>query len=168
MNAEENERELCERLRRLEPGMLPRAIFHEIARLVVTVTFVAVPLLERNGRIHVILKRRPADDLYYAGMLNAPGTIIRATDGGLAQTYERLVAAELADLRIAQGPVFVGHVFDRIVRGSEVSLIHRIRVLEPVDLCDTYDVANLPSDLIATDVPRILMAADHLGTASEA
>ena len=51
---------VCESLGRLTPGRLPSDIFHAIARLIVTTTFVVVPLVERDGPILVLLNKRRA------------------------------------------------------------------------------------------------------------
>ncbi|MBF9198103.1 hypothetical protein [Microvirga terrestris] len=153
--------ELCRLLNRLTPGLLPREVFHAIARVMVTTTFVVVPLVQRRGRTLALLPRRSSNDLYYPSMLNVPGTIIRANDEDLAAVYERLVQAEIPGVSAKQAPVFVDKVYDLIVRGREISLIHWVEVDDADDLGDFVDVRNLPTDVVPTDRSRIMIAVDH-------
>ncbi len=153
--------ELCRLLNKLSPGLLPRDVFHAIARVMVTTTFVVVPLLKRQGQIHALLHRRSSDDLYYPSMLDISGTVIRASDENLSAVYDRLLQAELPGVSVKQGPVFVSHVYDLIVRGREVSLIHWIELDEGIGPENLFDVERLPADVVPTDRSRIAMAADH-------
>src|SRR6476660_2531216 len=109
--------ELCRLLQQLSPGEIDAEVFRSIARLIVTTTFVVVPLLKRGDRLFVLLHDRGAADLYYPSMLDVPGTVIRATDQTLQAAYKRLMFAELPNVSIIKGPVFVDNVFDAIVRG---------------------------------------------------
>jgi len=161
MDGAADRRELCRLLGQLTPGLLPRDVFQAIARLMVTTTFVVVPLVRRQGRTYVLLHRRAPDDLSYPSMLDVPGTVIRASDETLSAVYDRLLRAELPALSIKQGPVFVSHVYDLIVRGREVSLIHWIELGDDIEQGDLFDVGDLPPDLVPTDRARIAMAADH-------
>ena len=94
-------------------------------------------------------------------MFNLPGTVIRADDETLSAPYRRLVASELSEARIARGPVFVGNVFERIIRGSEVSLIHWVELDGTAIPAHLFKIDELPVDLVDTDRPRIRMAAAH-------
>jgi hypothetical protein len=161
MNCTTDHQELCRLLGQLSPGLLPRDVFHAIARLMVTTTFVVVPLVQRQGQTYVRLHRRGPDDLYYPSMLNTPGTVIRARDETLSAVYDRLLHAEIPDVSIKQGPIFVSHVYDLIVRGREVSLIHWIELNDGVEPDSMFDVEELPADVVPTDRARIAMAADH-------
>jgi len=161
MNRMTDHRELCSLLEELEPGLLPRDVFHAIARLMVTTTFVVVPLVQRLGRTYVLLHRRAPDDLYYPSMLDTPGTVIRANEENLSAVYARLLQTELPDVSIKQGPVFVSYVYDLIVRGREVSLIHWIELDDGDDLGSLFDGEELPADVVPSDRSRIAMAADH-------
>jgi hypothetical protein len=153
--------ELCRLLDQLTPGFLQRDVFHSIARLMVTVTFVIVPLLKREGQVFALLHERDADDLYYPSKLNTPGTVIRASDESLSAVYERLIATELAGVLIKQGPVFVDNVYDLIVRGREISLIHWVELEDGSISGHLCDVSRLPNNIVPTDRPRIEMAATH-------
>lgn len=145
------------------PGYLPQPLFHAIARLVVTPTFVVVPLVRVGGGIRVHLTRRAADDAHYPGLLHPAGTVVLADDAGLEGAFSRLMARELSGLRRASGPHLAGVVQDQITRGVELSLIHWV-ALDPASLpAALYEVNHLPSDVIATDLPRIAMAAAHFG-----
>jgi hypothetical protein len=161
MDCTTDHQDLCRLLEQLTPGLLPRDVFHAIARLMVTTTFVVVPLLHRQGQTHVLLHQRGSDDLYYPSMLDTPGTVIRATDEDLTSVYDRLLRAELPDVSVKQGPVFVGNVYDLIMRGREVSLIHWVELDEEAGLDNLFDVERLPADVVPTDRARIAMAANH-------
>jgi hypothetical protein len=161
MSNDKNHRELCEALAEFIPGELPRDVFQAVARIMVTATYVVVPLLRHADRTYVLLHRREADDLYYPSMLNTPGTVIRASDENLSAAYGRLLATELQGVSVRNRPVFVNNVFDRIVRGREVSLVHWVEIEEPVFSNHLFDIAKLPDDVVPTDRPRIAMAAAH-------
>lgn len=161
MDGNDDYQDLCRQLNQLTPGFLPRSVFHSIARIMVTTTFVVVPLMRRDDRTLVLLDRRGADDLYYPSMLNIPGTVIRASDESMSAVFKRLVALEISDAIIRQGPVFVGNVFDQIVRGKEISLIHWVELEDSTELERLFDVEALPADVVPTDRARIAMAADH-------
>jgi hypothetical protein len=144
----------------LEPGLLPSDIFHAIARLIVTTTFVAVPLVEKEGRIFVLLNRRSETAVTYPSMLDLPGTIIRADDADLPAVFLRLKISELPNAVIRSGPVFVGPVFDEIDRGREISLIHWIEIDDDPLTSGLFDVDALPDDIVRTDRARVAMAAE--------
>lgn len=127
----------------------------------VTVTYVVVPLLKREGRTLALLHRRDQNDLSYPAMLNTPGTVIRASDENLPAVYDRLVAKEMVGLTVKRGPIFVGNVYDQIVRGREVSLIHWVELDVSLVSKELYDVHGLPDYVVPTDRPRIQMAAAH-------
>ncbi|WP_157961432.1 hypothetical protein [Microvirga flavescens] len=161
MDAPHDLTEVCERLNALEPGFLPSPVFHAIARLMVTVTFVVVPLLRRGGQTLVLLSRREPDGTVYPSMLNVAGTVILASDENLKATYDRLVSKELNGIPILSEPVFVGNVYDQIARGRELSLVHWVELGPNVPMDSLRNVADLPDDLVVSDRPRILMAASH-------
>jgi len=161
MKRETDHQELCRLLEQMTPGLLPRDVFHAIARLMVTTTFVVVPLVRKQGQTYVLLHRRPHDDLYYASMLDLPGTVIRASDESLSAVYDRLLQAELPNVPIKQGPVFVSHIYDLIVRGREVVLIHWVELNDAFEANHLFSVEKLPADLVPTDRARIALAAEH-------
>lgn len=157
----EDHSELCGMLDRLTPGFLPPDVFRSVARLMVTATFVVVPLILRDGRLWARLHAREANDQFYPGMLNTPGTVIRSSDEDLTSAYKRLLETELLGVPIRQGPVFVDHAYDLIVRGREISLIHWVELNQDVSQQDLFDVTMLPEAVIPTDRPRIEKAASH-------
>jgi hypothetical protein len=148
-------------LGRLQPEFLPQANFHAVARLVVTPTFVVIPLLQRGEQTLVHLARRGPDDPHYANMLHPAGTVIRASDKSLNDTYERLVRSELSALRARDAPVFVDVFYAQIKRGREISLVHWIALEGDGDQEGLYDSAALPAGVIPTDITRIEKAAHH-------
>ncbi len=161
MNTGRDQGFLCDMLDRIEPGLLPSDVFHAVARLVVTPTFVVVPLLVRGGRLLVLLRERDAGDPHYASLLHPAGTVIRSTDEDLPSAYRRLLRAELPDVTVKRGPVFVEVVLDRIARGRELSLIHWIELDDSTPEGDLFDVDALPGNVVPTDYRRIERAAAH-------
>ena len=148
-------------LERLQPGYLPQTIFHAIARLVVTPTFVVIPLFHHGKKILVHLTRRDSDDPHYANLLHPPGTVLRATDESLSAAYERLAQTELRGMRLIGSPVFVDIFYEQIKRGREISLVHWIALEFEDDREGFYDCAALPADIVPTDITRIEKAVHH-------
>lgn len=147
-------------LSNLEPGHLPKALFEAVARLVVTPTFVVIPLFRRNNCTRVFLTRRDDDDTHYAGLLHPPGKIMLASDENLEAVFKRLVSSELGILKSVSSPIFVAPFFEQIMRGQEISLVHYSTVADPGDKVATFDCSALPVDVISTDVPRIKAAVE--------
>jgi hypothetical protein len=157
---------LCEQLSAFEPGILPRDVFHAIARLVVLPTFVVIPLLRRGDQVFVSLQARDATDPHYASLLHPAGTVIRPTDATLSAAYERLMAAELPDVEVRRGPVFVYTAHDEIARGREISLVHWVEIADDGARTDLYDADALPTNVVQTDYARIAKAVAHFRTHS--
>jgi hypothetical protein len=160
MNPSETEARLAKLLDEVEPGYYSAALFHSLLRLVVSTTFVLIPLRKKPSSLDVHLFKRDPDDLYYPKMLHPAGTVIRVTDHNLDIVFHRLVEKELSGMKIKVGPIFVGVVFDQIKRGKEISLIHWIEVESNEDM-DFYNTSALPKDIIPTDTPRIELAVKH-------
>ncbi|KKR04073.1 MAG: hypothetical protein UT32_C0035G0008 [Parcubacteria group bacterium GW2011_GWC2_39_14] len=135
-------------LNKFEPGPLPQAIFTAIARLIVTPTYLAIPLFEDNGVLKVQLLARELDDPYWPGQVALPGKIILSTDKTLADVYARLIKSEIPDAKIKTGPIFCGHIFEEIIRGREISLINYIILDEAPKQGKLYDVNNLPTNIV--------------------
>lgn len=152
--------ELVRYLETLTPGRLPEPIFEAVARLVVTPTFVVVPLFRRSNSTRVVLTRRDMGDTQYAGMLHPPGKILLATDKDLEAVFARLAATELRDFDIRSAPIFVMHFFDQITRGHEISMVHYLEVEDPTEDVLSYDPFALPDDVIQNDIPRVIAAVE--------
>ncbi|MEP4768003.1 MAG: hypothetical protein ABJY83_08860 [Roseibium sp.] len=159
MSASSSNSDLVMQLGELTPGYLPENVFEAVARLVVTPTFVVIPLFRRGNSTRVVLTRRDVGDTQYAGMLHAPGKILLATDKGLDAVFARLVKTELCGFDIRSAPIFVKHFFDLITRGQEISIVHYLEVADPMEKMLSYDPFALPEDVIQSDVPRIIAAA---------
>lgn len=151
---------LATELNNLEPGHLPKALFEAFARLVVTPTFVVIPLFRRNNCTRVFLTRRDDDDAHYAGLLHPPGKIMLASDESLKAVFKRLVSSELGILKQVSSPIFVAPFFEQIKRGREISLVHYSTITDPGDEVATFNCSALPVDVISTDVPRIMAAVE--------
>lgn len=151
---------IAARLDQLKPGYLPTVLFDAVARLVVTSTFVVIPLFRRDNITRVFLTRREDEDAHFGGQLHPPGKIILASDESLNATFKRLVASELGKLGSVSEPTFVAPFYDQIARGREISLVHYSEIEDPGDRLATYECSALPMDVIPTDVPRIESAVE--------
>jgi len=149
---------VAKQLARFEPGFLPKTVFEAVARLVVTPTFVLIPLFKRDNKTRVYLTRRDTNDNHYAGLLHPPGKIMLASDKSLHAIFKRLIASELTEIEGISAPRFVKPVYDQIARGREISLVHFSTIRDPGDGVATFDCATLPDDIILTDIPRIQCA----------
>ena len=150
----------------LAPGHLPEPVFEAIARLVVTPTFVVVPVFRRADRTRVVLTRRSGDDTQFAGMLHPPGKIMLATDSDLHAVFARLISTELPAIVVRSSPVFVAHFFEQITRGREVSLVHYLEVDDPAENMLSFDPFALPNDVVQMDFARIIAAVKAYEKAS--
>ena len=148
-------------LGKLEPGYLPTDIFYAVLRLVVTPTYLAVPLYDNGKKLQVQLIKRGMSDPHWAGLLHLPGTVIIATDKTIEDTYSRLIKNEISDSKIKIGPIYAGYVFDTIPRGREVSIINYVLLEEAPRNGKLYDVDNLPKNIITTEIKRVVMAVEH-------
>lgn len=160
INSAEQE-QLISLLNKLEPGVLPINIFYAIVRLIVTPTYLVVPLFKDNGILKVQLLERAADDPHWAGQVALPGKILISTDQNLNNVYSRLIKSEIPSAKVKEGPIFCGHVFEQIPRGREISLINYILLFEPPSEGNLYDVENLPDNIIETEIKRVKMAVEH-------
>ncbi len=147
-------------LNKFEPGPVPVGVFTAIARVVVTPTFLVVPLYNDNGILKVLLLDREPGDPYWPGQMALPGKIILATDKTLDDVYKRLLKSEIPDVKITVGPVFCGHIFEEIIRGKEISLINYAVLEEIPRTGQLYDVNNLPPNIIKTEIHRVQMAVE--------
>lgn len=164
MISEGNVTQISNLLGTLEPGWLPQPIFDAVTRLVVTPTYVAVPLFVDSGKPNVVLTRRSEDDPYYPGMLHPPGTVIIATDIDLDATFQRLLQTELRGIVPLSEPIFTSHFFTNIVRGQEIALVHFLVVENPGENATCFAADALPDDVIETDKPRIAAAVAAYST----
>ncbi len=147
-------------LNQLAPGTIPSSVFEAIARLVVVPTVVIVPVFRRKRIIRVFLTRRDMKDIHYAGLLHPPGKIMLATDKDLDAVFQRLLRSELPGVTPLSSPVFVGHFFDDISRGKEISMVYFLEISDPGHEKETYEINDLPHDVISTDIPRIVCAGE--------
>lgn len=144
-------------LAQLEPGKLPLGIFLEIARLTVTAIVEIVPLrTSKDGKIHVLLIEREADDPVWGGMLHTPGTVVRASDnpGSNDDAFSRILDGELKGAAVSE-PVFVESILHRVKRGMEQAQIYYAEVVgEPV-VGQFYDVDSLPKNIVDSQLEFI-------------
>lgn len=153
------QKQLIDLLNKLEPGFLPSKIFYALARVVVTATYLVVPLYF-DKKLYVHLIQREDNDPHWPSLLHVPGKIILPTDKSSDDVYSRLYQEEMKGLDILNGPIFCGYVFDKIPRGKEVSIINYVVLKSKPRFGELHKINNLPKNTISTEVKRIVMAAE--------
>lgn len=145
-------------LSKLDPGLLPFSIFHEITRITTTPIIEIVPLRRDGENIKILLLKREHDDPVWPGQLHVPGTVIRATDT-LEDAFNRILTKELGGLT-ASRPKFVKNVLHRSGRGMESSQIYWIDIAGEASTGQFYEVGELPEALVKSQMDFIPAAID--------
>lgn len=148
-------------LKQLSPGFLPYSIFEQVARLVALPIVEFIPLRSCGGQTEVLLIARPDEDPLWPGMLHTPGTVIRATDAGDAQTnwqaFERIMHDELRGVSINK-PHYVGSLFHSSKRGAEQAQLYWVEVVAETKIGRFYRASDLPAELMDSQRAFILEA----------
>ncbi len=150
-------------LKKLEPGLLPFELFHQIARLYVTPIIEIVPLKKtKSGEVTTILLQREKDDPVWPGMMHTPGTVVRASDteGTFADAFNRILVNELCDLKIIHKPKLVGYEFHQVGRGRELALIFFVEYLKLSKCGKEFPIDALPDNIIDTQLEFIQKAVN--------
>jgi hypothetical protein len=144
-------------LERLQPGMLPPAIFLEIARLTVTPILEIVPLRLTEDGVKVLLLKRDEDDPIWAGKLHTPGTIIRANDkeNDFTDAFERILKKELSGTALVANPIYVERIFHEQKRGRELAEVYYVEIQGELLVGKLYDADNMPPGIVDTQIPFI-------------
>lgn len=145
-------------LAKLEPGLLPFAIFHQITRLTTTAILEIVPLRRNGDKIEILLLPRGVDDPVWPGQLHVPGTVILATDT-LDTVFDRLLSKELSGIDVSS-PKFVKNIVHHSGRGTEASQIYWVNVTGEPRVGYFYNVDKLPETLVQTQLDFIPAAID--------
>ncbi len=150
---------------RLPRGFLPYEIFLAVTSKVVTPTMELAPLRMRaDGRVEILLIRRPESDIHWRGQWHMSGTVIRSTDkeGDFSTSFERILQDELhGAVRVVEGPVYVGLKFIEIPRGREVDQLFYAEV-EVVGRLggEFFPVDELPDNLMESQRGMIAEIAE--------
>jgi hypothetical protein len=154
--------QLVQLLAQLEPGFLPYDVFVQIARLVVLSIIEFVPLkLNDDGEVEVLLLERQQDDPIWPGELHTPGTVIRPTDtqAKMFQAFDRILKEELQGIKISK-PHYVGSNLHKSKRGMEQAQIYWIEVQGPLKIGKFYEAANLPKNVMGSQLAFIHHAVE--------
>lgn len=151
--SEEEIQAVADVIERLPRGYLPYPIFMAITSKIVTPTLELAIFRENNGKLEILLTRRPDDDRYWPGEWHVPGTVIRSTDqeGSYATCFERILTEELQGLVKVSEPVWVKIEFWEMERGREIDQLHYTRALSVQDLPNDiafFAVNGLPDNLM--------------------
>ena len=155
--------QVASKLSKLEPGFLPFAIFHQIARLVTMAIVEIVPLRKSpEGKIEILLLKREADDPIFPRQLHSPGKVVLASDtaGSFNSTLQRVLSEELTGVRTSK-PVFVKSMLHHSGRGMEVSQIFWVEVYGDSTVGEFYNVNNLPATIMQSQLDFIPAAIAH-------
>lgn len=136
-----------------EPGYLPKRLFWLVCRLSVTTTTELAPIREENGRLQVLLTKRPDDDEFWPGEWHIPGVVIRATDekGSLKNPIERILEDELEGMvPLRDTPKLAQIWFGQIARGAELDhvLYYPTDSNHETDTMKFFDVDDLPLNIM--------------------
>jgi len=158
-------RQAAEVLSRLQPGVVPLEIFHEITRLWVTSIVEVVPLRVVNGKVQVLLLQRLEDDPNWPNMKHTPGTVLRATDvtDGIPSAINRIYTKELG-LEEWQEPQYVQPIFHQVNRGAEMAQVFYIDLTNQEVNGEWYDADTLPTDIVDTQLSFIQAAVNKYTT----
>jgi hypothetical protein len=149
-------------LKRLQPGLLPKELFIEIARIWTTSIIEVVPVRKNGEKTEILLLKREADDPNWPGMLHTPGTVVRPTDSekGIVGPLERIYSDELG-LEEWKDPVFVGPILHSVNRGTEMSNVFYLDMTGlQITSGEWYDVENLPENIVDTQKSFIAESID--------
>lgn len=153
-----------ELLSKLEPGVLPFSIFHEVARLVATPIIEIIPIRQnQSGQTEILLLRRDDSDPAWPNQLHVPGTVVRATDnpGSFKDAFDRILEGELGGVSSTK-PHFVQNILHNSGRGMEVSQIYWVELSGGTIKNGEFHNANdLPDTIVKSQLDFISMAIDH-------
>lgn len=157
-----NSTEIAKNLQALTPGELPLDIFVEFAKLSVTpvVEIVPINVNEKNGEIQILLKRRPHSDPIWPNLLHTPGTVVRSYDKSIDDAVSRVLNRELEGISTSPA-TFVHTGIYKTKRGTELACVYYTMINSERNLGDMHRFANLPSDLIESQLPFIEAAVQH-------
>lgn len=145
---------------------LDHHLFNVIAARFKLVSIQAVVLRQQEGRMQVLLTKRPKNDEHWPEMYHVPGTIVRSSDE-LSLNFSSIPApsirARLSDelgMEIYKSELlftcpFVG------ARGKEISFVYLVRVGEQEGLGEFFDVNKLPETFIQEQWHFLDQAVNH-------
>ncbi|MBP9699914.1 hypothetical protein KBD71_01375 [Candidatus Woesebacteria bacterium] len=152
-------------LNNLTPGFFPFELFQSITRLTVSPILELIPLRTINGKVEVLMLKRPLDDPHWPGMLHTPGTYIRTTDTEitLQSAFDRLVRGEL-ELQIDVQTFFVQTIFHQVNRGMELGLVYGMDLsgINNFPKGEWFPVDDLPDTSVKTQHEMIKNAVLQL------
>lgn len=159
----EEVKQVAEFLAKLEPGYLPFPIFYQLMRITVQPTVELVPLRQHKGKLEVLLTKRPEKDPDWAGLWHIPGTVLRATDekNSFDDAFKRILEGEIDGVKPLSKPVFMGHYFTKVKRGSELQMLHWVEIEGEPASGKFFDVSYLPDNIVDHHVHTINKAVAH-------
>ncbi len=157
----DEEQQLVALLAKLQPGLLPFDVFHQVARLCALPIIELVPVRTHNDTVEVLLLERAADDPIWPGKLHVPGTVIRSSDtiGSFDDAFSRLLTEEL-DGVATNPPVFVQNMLNRSNRGIEASQLYWVEVTGEPLVGKFYPANELRSTVVPSQLDFILSAIE--------
>ena len=159
--SEKEIRDAAHTLSKLPKGFLPKELFEQVTRIVVTPIIEVVPLRKvTGGSTEVLLLRRERNDPAWPGMQHTPGTVLRSTDvnDGFGSAFSRIMVTELGLTEEKQpNPQPVTTIFHEVNRGAELANVFFVD-LTGVDTVtgSWHPVDQLPEDLVETQLGFIV------------
>lgn len=136
-------------LSKLEVGILPKDIFHEIARLVPLAAVEVVPLREKDGDIEILMLKRGVDDVFWPNLWHTPGSIVRAYDKqpDFQDALGRVLDDELQGTLVG-APSYITSLLHESERGKEVAIVHWVEVEGESTIGKFFSAQALPDDRV--------------------
>jgi hypothetical protein len=149
-------------LKKMEPGLLPFEVFHQIARLYVTSIIEVVPLRKKDDQIVTLLLQRDKDDPVWPNMMHTPGTVVRASDESntFKDAFSRILKDELCKIDLVSEPQFVDYEFHQVKRGKEMALVFYVEYRGKIKCGREVIVNQLPKNIVDTQLDFIKKAVN--------
>lgn len=151
----QEQKQLLELLKKVEPGFYPIELFWQFARLNTIGIVELVPIKIEAGGPKVLLINRSEDDAFWPGLPHVPGCVLRPTDT-VDTALRRLVDEELGVEVELIKPLLTEVRTTR--RGNELVWVHYCFLRSNPQNGTLYDAVDLPKSV----------AEDHLSLIEKA
>lgn len=147
-------------------GMHPLVFTRIAEKMVLTTVNLVILRFGPNGKLQVLLTRRPDDDICWPRMWHVPGTSFRAKDNpgnpiGAGDPIKRSLKEDFGTA-LAGEPIYLG---DRFAppggRGPEINKIFLGELEGDLPKGVFFNVSDLPKNMVRNQIPWIRMAVKH-------
>ncbi len=143
-----DQQQLVDLLKQVEPGFIPHDIFVQVMRLVTSNVVEWVPFRwAGDGTLQVLLVQRDADDEFWPNAYHLPGVVVRpgdTADGTLNTCFER-IHTEIGGVHTTD-PAFVFVHQRKSIRCWESVQVHYVEVQDDPVVGQFFALDDLPFD----------------------